>query len=778
MMKSTNIIATTFSETIPVRAVHNDLWRSVPRALQYVAIVSLCVIAISVETRAQLSVSAPSPSPQSASTDSNVAFTVNVSGQSGTLTYIWQFSPSPNDPAYIPLSDGKQASGSTVIGSATATLKINNAQPGDRGRYRCLVSNATGQQNSGPGTLNVSNVEMKLRIMPVDGPTRRADTSFQMGATSGFSVDQLTGDYFLYGPSALYENAWNVPNGSNSGVIALRFGGDGWCTSGKLTCDPTITPTTTDNRCGDTAGLFSKSVNSSVPSWLYQNNSTGTQSRLQPFPAQGVWPSPAPPPFPPPTNGVCQLSPTGITGWNPVISAAAINEAFPNPQIPLPASCTARKQVNPNSFATGAADAKVVYVGSTWYMAFSETINNPMLMNGSYVWTSTDLFLVGWATSTDGRNWTFRHQLFQTSMEQSMCNAALLVTQLIVDNGFFYMLADEVGGKGLILFRAPIDTGNADGFDSNAWQLETQEGTSPITWTNVPTGSMINTSDVLGNNSKVQAVSIAPVPAVVQQGALQRVFNNTAANSTSQIVLVATEDLSLTNSIMNVWTAPDFGQAFTLQSTIDTSFINPKGAFGWEFGFTYFPNQTSTTPLIVANEFDFWLIGDTSGGVSEPTGAQSLTGYRSTATVSGGTYSPRAAFFTSGGDYISVTGSNVSASQTSTGSITTFVVLDANVSLVQSGDAVNLQASNGDYISATNGGGSTAVAVPGQPGTNETFTIVKTAGSGAIMDGDSVAFRSSGGYYLTAQSGGGGAVDFPTTTVTPAATFVYKIMPL
>jgi hypothetical protein len=97
---------------------------------------------------------------------------------------------------------------------------------------------------------------------------------------------------------------------------------------------------------------------------------------------------------------------------------------------------------------------------------------------------------------------------------------------------------------------------------------------------------------------------------------------------------------------------------------------------------------------------------------------------------------------------------------------------------VQSGDAVNLQASNGDYISATNGGGNTAVAVPGQPGTNETFTIVKTAGSGAIMDGDSVAFRSSGGYYLTAQSGGGGAVDFPTTTVTPAATFVYKIMPL
>ena len=611
--------------------------------------------------------------------------------------------------------------------------------------------------------LNAQNVEMKLRIMPVNGASRVTDNNFQMGGTSGFSAAQINGAYYLFGPSGAYEDAWDQA-GTGSGDISLRFGGDNWCTTGKLTCDPTLAPNTRDPRCGDEAGLFWKSVNSSVTSWLYQNVSTGMPSRLQPFPALGAWPSQAPTPFPPNINGVCQLSPTGIPGWRPLISAAAINAAFPNPpQLPSPTSCT-RFVTDPHSYATGAADAKVVYVNGTWYMAFSETINNPMFNSGSgtYSWTGADLFMILWATSSDGQNWTIRHQLFQPAQEQSVCNPVLLVTELTTDNGYFYMLADDyTGGKGLVLFRAPIDTSNPDGFDINAWQIETQNG-----WTTLATGSVVDTN-------ALQAVSLVPpsTSGAVQQGALARVFNSSAPNSPSQIILVAADP---TGSFLNVWSATDFGNAFVFQSTIDTAFIKPAALFGWEFGFTYYPNQTSATPQIVGTELDFWLNGDFSNGASDPTGALRLTGYRTTATLSGGgIYSPRAAFRTANSNYLSVTAGTVSATQTSIGLAARFVVLDPHVNTVQNGDSVNLQARNGNYISATNGGGSSAVAVQGDPGANETFTIVKVNGSGSIGNGDSVAFRTASGYYLVAANGGGGTVDFSSSTLTSAATFTY-----
>ena len=37
---------------------------------------------------------------------------------------------------------------------------------------------------------------------------------------------------------------------------------------------------------------------------------------------------------------------------------------------------------------------------------------------------------------------------------------------------------------------------------------------------------------------------------------------------------------------------------------------------------------------------------------------------------------------------------------------------------------------------------------------NETFTIVRVAGSGVINNGDAVAIRSANGHYLTAPNGG------------------------
>ena len=627
-----------------------------------------------------------------------------------------------------------------------------------------------------------SPVELKLRIVPVNGTSRPTDNNFQMGNTSGFSVVQLNGAYYLYGPSGFNDSAWG-PQGS---IDSIRFPGalDGWCPANmvnngtlKPPCDPSILPTQRDTRCGDEAGLFSKSVTSSVPSWLYQDFSTGGQQRLQAFAAPGVWPV-TDNPLPPPQGGVCQLN-TGISGWHPVITAAAINAAIPSPPaLGTPGTCP--RDTTAYSLATGAADSKAVYFNGHWYMAFSETVNNPAtnmqypvgLPPNHYGWTPSDLFFPDWAISSDGQTWTVREQLFHSSVERNNCNGGFLVTELMVDNGYFYMLVDEIWGKGLILFRAPVDVNNPNGFDSNGWQLQTQSSQG-ITWTNVAVGSTIDTSNVSGTGG-VQAVSIAPGSGeFVQQGSLQRVYNSAAANSPSQIVLIATAS-SGTTTVLYVYTAPDFNSPFTMQNVVDTAFIKPAGGNGYEFGFTEYPDQSPSTPRIIGTEFDFWLIGDFSSGPgTDPNDLLGLTAYRTTATLSGAIYSPRAAWRTANGDYLSVTAGNVSASQTTIGAAARFVILDSRINIVQSGDAVNLQARNGNYISATNGGGGTAVAVPGDPGVNETFTIVKVNGSGQIGNGDSVGFKSTHGYYLVAEGGGGGTVDFSSTTINSSSTFVY-----
>lgn len=82
------------------------------------------------------------PIPQNVCTGGTAVFTIEASGQ-GTLTYRWQKNG-------INLSDGGHYSGST-----TPTLTISNADGGDVGSYRCVVTNAAGSTNSNQAPLTI-----------------------------------------------------------------------------------------------------------------------------------------------------------------------------------------------------------------------------------------------------------------------------------------------------------------------------------------------------------------------------------------------------------------------------------------------------------------------------------------------------------------------------------------------------------------------------------------------------------------------------------------------
>lgn len=137
---------------------------------------------LSVTTGLPFTVTAPYPTPQSAQAGTMVSFEADVSGQSGILNRSWQFSPSPANPTYVSLTDGPQASGSTIVGSTLPILQIADAQGSDSGRYRQLVSDSVATPasalNSGPGTLTVAT-------LPPPSPPQ----NFQATAVSSNEID-------------------------------------------------------------------------------------------------------------------------------------------------------------------------------------------------------------------------------------------------------------------------------------------------------------------------------------------------------------------------------------------------------------------------------------------------------------------------------------------------------------------------------------------------------------------------------------------------------------
>ncbi len=87
------------------------------------------------------------PSSYSGNPGDNVAFNVTISGTSATpLSYQWYLGATP-------LANGPTGNGSTLAGATTASLAVNNAQPGDNGNYTVIISNAYGSATNSPAAV-------------------------------------------------------------------------------------------------------------------------------------------------------------------------------------------------------------------------------------------------------------------------------------------------------------------------------------------------------------------------------------------------------------------------------------------------------------------------------------------------------------------------------------------------------------------------------------------------------------------------------------------------
>lgn len=600
-------------------------------------------------------------------------------------------------------------------------------------------------------------VELKLRVATQDTATRKRDDNFQMSFMFGFSINQVAGNYYLNATTNLDRRAWNS---AGTGMWDLVFPNTNWCSTcnpAPKPCDPTKPPAQWDYRCGDAVGVFWKTVTSTVPRWNYLDVRTNSTSFIQPYPTTTTWPYQWP----------AQYQQTGVPGWDAAINFARINAAIPNMVQPASTPPDCRRELWNTEFdATGASNSKAVYVNGKWYMAFTGTVMNPTI---DARWTADEVFNVYWAISSDGKNWTVRRPLFRSTRETLDCGGGLLLTQLFVDNGYFYIVLKEMRGTmhGSSLLRAPIDA-STDGFTS--WQIAARDplNANRYLWKPVPANGYLDYATL--NAYPVMSSSVSSV----KQTVISRVFASSSPFSPSTLVGVSTRGSGATVAL-EVWTAPDLDTPFTLQSQLDVAYIKPRGTWGYEPQFTHFPDNTASAPRVVGPEFDFWLTGDMNVPPADEM-PKRLVVYRATGTLSGGIFSPRGSFRTWNNYYVSaVNGGDgaVNAAPAAIGPNERFVIVDVNGGSLASGDQVYLQTRSGKYLTAVNGGGSTLAANQPGPGTFETFTILEQNGTGTIVNGDSVAFRSSAGYYIVAEATGGPAVNCNRTAVGPWETFVF-----
>jgi len=309
---------------------------------------------------------------------------------------------------------------------------------------------------------------------------------------------------------------------------------------------------------------------------------------------------------------------------------------------------------NPDQFATGADYPAVVQVkysnGATrWFMAFNRMIKwvsttyqsqSGPVNESEYGTTAADSWQVMWATSADGANWTIHPQMLLRSVNEGQKPwLGVLVQDMIVDEGFFYLLVQDMVHPYLYLVRAPVDvfSSNGPGYVQNEWRIASYpiKANGEYTWQSFPMGVPTD-FDLLGAGAyPVMRSQVDPAAGFVKRSTLGRVFSSSSPGAS--LYLGVTNDWGF----LELWRTASLSKPFTYESNLvieDPSFTGSD--FSFRYGFTHYADNTVGSPRILSSGFDWWMAEDLRGsGFGHTTSPNPQDGYstagRHTAYLSG-----------------------------------------------------------------------------------------------------------------------------------------------
>lgn len=459
-------------------------------------------------------------------------------------------------------------------------------------------------------------------------PSPRAqDSNFRLANITGFSVSYVVPEeYRLFGTTNTQRIRWNS-----------SFTGFQDMYQATSLCSQTANPLFWDRRCLDAIGLFRKYIDCGAGSpcqWEGKWTAAPGSSNMSIAPVSWLWPNKSNQTY-------------GSPGFTPIIDQTTINQTALVPSSPCvltsgqcppksgrEATCS---PANLDSWATGAANAKAVqvyYAGGVyrWFMAFNKQIN----VTG----TASDKWRILWAWSDDGFNWTIDENILFRSVQETnlgFCGLGFLVTDLTLDTGHFYMTFTDVGSSNIYLVRSPIITphGSVPGYGT--WSVASQPLVAgKWTWKPLSLGQQLDLP-LMG------AANVFPNPSgdpvfKVRQSDIGRVFDSATPNSANRILGLAADRVG-GQSVIQVFSTDSLDKPFTYESTVDLTPIS-IGANGLEFAFTQYRDNLPSSPRLIADQLDFWIIQNQVTPSAPGDWTRGLTASRKTARITGGIFGP------------------------------------------------------------------------------------------------------------------------------------------
>lgn len=458
-------------------------------------------------------------------------------------------------------------------------------------------------------------------------PAGSKNNNFRLHGT-GYSVNLTRSPvtYHVHGSGAYFSHKWSNDLSTILGFYFEQTGPGGLC-------DWTQPVATWDVKCSsDALGYLWKRVPCSTSAVACQDNdrwngAPGTYN-VTTFPTPGIWP---------------ETNTWGTKNFNTILDHAKVNQALPNPPVNPPERINACHPHNTAELATGATNSKAVQVkyadGTTrWFMAFNSMIKfSPTLSN---VRGPLDMWRVMWATSDDGRNWTINPQvMFRSISETWQCFEGFLVTDMLVDGNYFYLVMTDVNTDASYLLRSEIDpVRSQDRTGYTIWYV----ASNPIvngqyTWKEVPVGGDYLNLGWGSDAYRLMPSRFANPDTIVKYASIGRVFSSSAPNSPSKYIGVTVDEVANggERQYVQLWSTSSLSRPFTYESRVAFDSSIKPGGHGWEFAFTREVDNVPATPRTVSSGFDFWVVEDLRPNPQSPKfDPRGVTITRHTATIS------------------------------------------------------------------------------------------------------------------------------------------------